>query len=129
MSKAGDKLREAKRIELGLEGVVTLSERQLTVIYGSSGPNSLKIKSFIKHMNIRCKHHYYNVVETKLSPPRYTIFPISNRQPTYFQIDTALMFRYLTHASVLEVVDALTEAKGLRALSELDRKPILKDLF
>jgi hypothetical protein len=48
---------------------------------------------------------------------------------TYYRIDTALMFQQAVHASVMEVIDGMTQAKGLRALSEADRKPILKDFF
>jgi hypothetical protein len=48
---------------------------------------------------------------------------------TYYRIDTALMFKAVVHESVLKVIDGMTEAKGLRALSESDRKPILKDFF
>jgi hypothetical protein len=48
---------------------------------------------------------------------------------TYYQIDTALMFQSLTHSAVLEVVDALTKEKGLRGLTELERKPILRDFL
>ncbi len=46
---------------------------------------------------------------------------------TYYKIDTALMFQSAVHAAVLEVIDELTTAKGLRALSELERKPILRE--
>ncbi len=48
---------------------------------------------------------------------------------TYYQIDTALMFQSVVHTAVLEVVDGLTTAKGLRALSESERKPILREFF
>lgn len=48
---------------------------------------------------------------------------------TYYRIDTALMFQKVVHAAVLEVLDGITKAKGIRALSEEDRKPILKDFF
>jgi hypothetical protein len=48
---------------------------------------------------------------------------------TYYRIDTALMFQQAIHTSVMEVIDGMTQAKGLRALSEADRKPILKDFF
>ena len=47
-------------------------------------------------------------------------------RPTYYKIDTALMFQDAVHSSVLEVVDGMTSAKGVRALSELERKPILR---
>ena len=45
---------------------------------------------------------------------------------TYYSTDTALMFQEAVHNSVLEVLDGMTSAKGLRTLSELERKPILK---
>lgn len=48
---------------------------------------------------------------------------------TYYKIDTALMFQECVRLSVLEVIDGMTSAKGLRALSDLERKPILKELF
>jgi hypothetical protein len=45
---------------------------------------------------------------------------------TYYSIDTALMFQEAVHNAVFEVVDCMTAAKGVRALSEAERKPILK---
>lgn len=48
---------------------------------------------------------------------------------TYYKIDTALMFQSITHSAVLKVLDDLTNAKGLRALSELERKPVMRDFF
>lgn len=48
---------------------------------------------------------------------------------TYYRIDTALMFQSIVHAAVLEVLDGLIQAKGLRALSESERKPILQDFL
>ena len=48
---------------------------------------------------------------------------------TYYRIDTALMFQTAVHGVILEVIDGITQAKGLRALSESDRKPILKEFF
>ena len=39
------------------------------------------------------------------------------------------MFRGAVYSAVLEVIDEITNAKGLRALSETERKPILTDLF
>ena len=46
--------------------------------------------------------------------------------PTFYAIDTALMFRDAVHNAVLEVVDCMTANKGLRALSENERKPMMK---
>lgn len=50
-------------------------------------------------------------------------------RPTYYRIDTALMFRSAVHNAILEVIDQLTQAKGLRALTEFERKPILRELY
>ncbi|MBI1769653.1 MAG: hypothetical protein HYR67_14895 [Bacteroidetes bacterium] len=51
------------------------------------------------------------------------------RPETYYRLDTALMFQESTHAAVLEVLDSITQTKGVRALTELERKPIMNDLF
>src|SRR5262249_31017808 len=37
---------------------------------------------------------------------------------TYYKIDTALMFQQTVHNAVLEVLDQMTSAKGIRAISE-----------
>jgi hypothetical protein len=47
------------------------------------------------------------------------------RPETYYKIDTTLMFQQSVHNAVLEAVDQLTSGKGVRALSELERKPAL----
>lgn len=49
------------------------------------------------------------------------------RPETYYKIDTVLMFQQAVHAAVLEAVDQITSAKGIRALSEFERKPILRE--
>lgn len=51
------------------------------------------------------------------------------RPLTYYRYDTILMFQESVRSAVLEVVDNITKAKGLRGLSELERKPILTGLF
>ncbi|MEX1258153.1 MAG: hypothetical protein WEG36_11100 [Gemmatimonadota bacterium] len=48
---------------------------------------------------------------------------------TYYQIDTALMFQTAIHGAVIEVLDGLTTARGLRALTELERRPIQREYF
>lgn len=48
---------------------------------------------------------------------------------TYYRIDTTIMFQQAIHASVLEAVDEMTQAKGLRPLSESERQPIMKQFF
>lgn len=49
------------------------------------------------------------------------------RPTTYYKLDTALMFQQTVHLAVLEVIDELSRTKGLRALTELERKPIMRD--
>jgi len=48
---------------------------------------------------------------------------------TYYKIDTAMMFQSIVHAAVLDVLDSLTKQKGLRALTESERKPVMRDFF
>ena len=48
---------------------------------------------------------------------------------TYYRIDTALMFQAATHGAVLGALEAVTTAKGVRALTESERKPIMRDFF
>jgi hypothetical protein len=48
---------------------------------------------------------------------------------TYYKIDTSLMFQSVAHSAVLRVLDSLTSAKGLRALTEDERKPVMRDFF
>jgi hypothetical protein len=48
---------------------------------------------------------------------------------TYYKMDTAIMFQSMVHAAVLDVIDPLLQAKGVRALSELERKPIMRELY
>jgi hypothetical protein len=51
------------------------------------------------------------------------------RPLTYYRMDTALMYQSIVHAAVMEVVDEMTQRKGIRALTELERKPILREFF
>lgn len=63
-----------------------------------------------------------------LTEPLGCLGGIFRRRTTYYRIDTALMFQEAVHSGVLEVIDGMTSAKGIRALSELERKPILRSL-
>jgi len=51
------------------------------------------------------------------------------RPLTYYKIDTALMFQDAVHCAVLEVLDDITTAQGVRALGESERKPIMRELY
>ena len=51
------------------------------------------------------------------------------RPITYYRIDTAQMFQQAVEAAVREVVDQATAVKGIRALTELEWKPVMRDFF
>jgi hypothetical protein len=48
---------------------------------------------------------------------------------TYYRLDTAQMFRDAVHTAVLEALDGMTSEKGVRALTELERKPVMRGLL
>lgn len=48
---------------------------------------------------------------------------------TYYRIDTVLMFQSSVQAAMLEAIDGLTALKGVRALSEDERKPVFHRLM
>jgi len=48
---------------------------------------------------------------------------------TYYKIDTASMFMTYCQQSVLKVVDQITSDKGIRILTESERKPMLGNVF
>lgn len=48
---------------------------------------------------------------------------------TYYKVDTTLMFQSVVHTAVLEVVDQLMSSKGARPLTELERKPIMREFY
>lgn len=50
-------------------------------------------------------------------------------RPTFYRIDTGLMFQKAVHEAVLEVIDQITTAKGFRGLTELERQPILREFY
>ncbi len=48
---------------------------------------------------------------------------------TYFKVDTALMFQSVTHAVVTEALNAMLDGKGRQSLSDVERKPLMRDFF
>lgn len=48
---------------------------------------------------------------------------------TYYRFDTALMFQSVTHEAVLAAIDNVTTDKGVRGLTEDERKPVMRDIF
>lgn len=47
-------------------------------------------------------------------------------RPTYYRLDTAGMFHAAVHQAMLDVIDGVTSAKGVRALTEGERKPVMR---
>jgi hypothetical protein len=48
---------------------------------------------------------------------------------TYYKFDTIAMYQATIHAAVMEAIDEMTNAKGVRPLTELERKPVIKNFF
>lgn len=48
---------------------------------------------------------------------------------TYFSTDTRLMFQESVHRTVIETIEGVTMAKGLRALSPEEKRPTMRDLL
>lgn len=48
---------------------------------------------------------------------------------TYYRVDAATMFQTATHSAVLEVIDHITSAQGLKPLPEVERKPVMREFF
>lgn len=51
------------------------------------------------------------------------------RPTTYYKIDTAMMFQSAVHAAVMQAIDEITAANGLKALSPEQRKPVMKEFY
>lgn len=48
---------------------------------------------------------------------------------TYYRVDAATMFQTATHSAVMEVIDSITSARGIKGLTEAERKPIMREFF
>lgn len=48
---------------------------------------------------------------------------------TYYRIDTMLMFQSAVHSAMMEAIDGQTTQKGVRALTEDERKPVFHKLM
>lgn len=53
----------------------------------------------------------------------------ARQSKSYYESDTDTMFRTSVQQAVLQAIDRITEANGIRGLSELERKPELKSVF
>jgi hypothetical protein len=45
---------------------------------------------------------------------------------TFYAMDTAIMFEKAVHYAVQEVIDGMAANKGVRALTEAERKPVMR---
>lgn len=52
----------------------------------------------------------------------------ANQYDTYYKLDTDAMFRASVQQAVSMAIDQITKAKGIRELTELERKPDLRSL-
>jgi hypothetical protein len=107
-----------------------------------------------EYLRIRCKEDFYFAVCGApfgtgffvswwlLEPPDgclaqlFAPFPVLSaiaralvKPWTYYRIDTATMFKTMTHGAVLEVVDSMISSLGIKALPEAERKPVMKEFF
>jgi hypothetical protein len=48
---------------------------------------------------------------------------------TYYRLDSMRMFQESVHNAVLEVIDGMTAAKGLRLLAGDERKPVMHKFY
>jgi len=51
------------------------------------------------------------------------------RPETYFKMDTALMFQESVKSAVEDVINQMSSAKGIRPLTDLEKKPILREFY
>jgi hypothetical protein len=50
------------------------------------------------------------------------------RPITYYRVDTSEMFQQAVRQVVMEVIEQVTAAKGIRALTEMERKPVMRQM-
>jgi hypothetical protein len=48
---------------------------------------------------------------------------------TYYRIDTSEMFQKAVQKIVMDLIEEVTVANGIRALTELERKPVMREFF
>jgi len=48
---------------------------------------------------------------------------------TYYKTDTTLMFQSVVNSVVQDVVEQIVSSKGLRPLTELERKPVMREFY
>jgi hypothetical protein len=73
----------------------------------------------------------YGFIANLLMPiPYIGPFLVSKLKPeTYYTLDTTLMFQDSVHSAVMTAIDAITAGKGQRVMTELEKRPIMSDVF
>lgn len=56
-------------------------------------------------------------------------FAALNQSDSYYKLDTDAMFKASVHQSILSAIDQLTEAKGIRGLTEMERTADLRSIL
>ncbi len=52
-----------------------------------------------------------------------------HRPKTYYEIDTELMFQSAVHGAVVATLEDLLDVRGVRPLSDSEKKPIMRELI
>ncbi|MGB7547461.1 MAG: hypothetical protein WBM14_06920 [Terracidiphilus sp.] len=58
-----------------------------------------------------------------------TLYERIFKPSTYYKTDTTLMFQSVVNGVVQDVVEQILSSKGLRPLTELERKPIMREFY
>jgi hypothetical protein len=74
------------------------------------------------------KNSFTKILVSKI--PFFGLWIVNKLFPTtYYQVDTASMLMSYAQKSVLNVIEEITNNKGVRTLTEAERKPILNDIY
>lgn len=120
----------AKRITLKQEGPLSLQRLYLEISRGDyvyhicAAPWGTDF-FFSWWLNFRMNNFSILLSRIPILGPIIT----GNQEQSYYKLDTDTMFRTSVQQAVLWAVDQLTESRGLRGLTELERKPDLKSIF
>lgn len=121
---------ESKRITLSQDGPISLQRLYLEISRGDyvyhicAAPWGTDF-FFSWWLNFRMNN--FSVLLTRI--PIIGAIITGNNEQAYYKLDTDTMFRTSVQEAVLAAIDRMTESKGLRGLTELERKPDLKSIF
>ena len=58
----------------------------------------------------------------------YTVWQMRSPPDTFYRQDLMAMYRAAVHAAVTQVVDEITKAQGIQPMSDLERRPVFREL-